>query len=557
MEHKSDIQIAHEAALKPIWEIAGLLDIEREDLELYGDWKAKLSLPAIKEQQRRGAGKLILVTALTPTPAGEGKSTTTVGLGMALNRLGEHAAITLREPSLGPCFGIKGGAGGGYAQVVPMEDINPHFTGDIHAVTAAHALLSAMIDNHVKQGNELGIDPARIQWKRVVDMNDRSLRNIVIGLGGTAHGVPREDHFMISVASEIMAVICLAQDILDLKERLGRIVVARTYSGEPVYARDLGAEGSMAALLKEAIKPTLVQTLENTPAFVHGGPFANIAHGCNSLMATRTALSSADYVVTEAGFGSDLGAEKFFNIKCRSGHLQPSVTVIVATARALKMHGGVPKADLASENVEAVKRGLPNLGKHIENMQSCGVSVVVALNAFPTDTEAEHAAIAEFRTEQGVRSVRSEVWARGRAGGEALAETVIEADEAHGGDLAYLYALSDPIETKIETIATRMYGADGVEINPAAKRHIEWLTKHGFAQLPICMAKTQASLSDNPALIGKPEAFTVTVKELSVSSGAGFIVALAGDIMTMPGLPKKPAALGIDIDADGVISGLS
>ncbi len=459
-------------------------------MELYGGWEAKLNLPAIKEQQCRGAGKLILVTALTPTPAGEGKSTTTVGLGMALNRLGERAAITLREPSLGPCFGIKGGAGGGYAQVVPMEDINPHFTGDIHAVTAAHALLSAMIDNHVKHGNELGIDPARIQWKRVVDMNDRSLRNIVIGLGGTAHGVPCEDHFMISVASEIMAVICLAQDILDLKERLGRIVVARTYSGEPVYARDLGAE-------------------------------------------------------------------KFFNIKCRSGHLQPSVTVIVATARALKMHGGVPKADLASENVEAVKRGLPNLGKHIENMQSCGVSVVVALNAFPTDTEAEHAAIAEFRTEQGVRSVRSEVWARGRAGGEALAETVIEADEAHGGDLAYLYALSDPIETKIETIATRMYGADGVEINPAAKRHIEWLTKHGFAQLPICMAKTQASLSDNPALIGKPEAFTVTVKELSVSSGAGFIVALAGDIMTMPRLPEKPAALGIDIDADGVISGLS
>ena len=557
MEHKSDIQIAHEATLKPIWEVAESLDIGRDELELYGDWKAKLSFETTKRARERSPGKLILMTAITPTPAGEGKSTTTVGLGMALNRLGKRAAIALREPSLGPCFGIKGGAaGGGYAQVVPMEDINLHFTGDLHAITAAHALLSAMIDNHLKQGNELGIDPTKIQWKRVVDMNDRSLRNIVIGLGGPAHGVPREDHFMISVASEVMAVLCLAQDLVDLKERLGRIVIARSYSGEPVYARDLGAEGAMAALLKDALKPNLVQTLENTPALVHGGPFANIAHGCNSLTATKTALAAADYVVTEAGFASDLGAEKFFNIKCRTGGLRPSVAVVVATARALKMHGGVKKNALGEENVEAVKQGLPNLAKHVENMQQYGVNVVVAVNAFPTDTEAEHAAIEEFCRERGVQAVRSEVWARGGEGGEALAEAVVEAAESHNGEIQYLYDLEDSIETKIEKIATRMYGADGVEFSATAKRQIEYFAQHGFDNLPICMAKTQASLSDNPALVGRPEGFTVTIKELAVSNGAGFIVALAGDIMTMPGLPKKPAALGIDIDGDGVISGL-
>ncbi len=557
MEHKSDIQIAHEATLKPIWEVAEGLDIGRDELELYGDWKAKLSFETTKRARERSPGKLILMTAITPTPAGEGKSTTTVGLGMALNRLGKRAAIALREPSLGPCFGIKGGAaGGGYAQVVPMEDINLHFTGDLHAITAAHALLSAMIDNHLKQGNELGIDPTKIQWKRVVDMNDRSLRNIVIGLGGPAHGVPREDHFMISVASEVMAVLCLAQDLVDLKERLGRIVIARSYSGEPVYARDLGAEGAMAALLKDALKPNLVQTLENTPALVHGGPFANIAHGCNSLTATKTALAAADYVVTEAGFASDLGAEKFFNIKCRTGGLRPSVAVVVATARALKMHGGVKKNALGEENVEAVKQGLPNLAKHVENMQQYGVNVVVAVNAFPTDTEAEHAAIEEFCRERGVQAVRSEVWARGGEGGEALAEAVVEAAESHNGEIQYLYDLEDSIETKIEKIATRMYGADGVEFSATAKRQIEYFAQHGFDNLPICMAKTQASLSDNPALVGRPEGFTVTIKELAVSNGAGFIVALAGDIMTMPGLPKKPAALGIDIDGDGVISGL-
>lgn len=557
MEHKSDIQIAHEATLKPIWEVAESLDIGRDELELYGDWKAKLSFETTKRARERSPGKLILMTAITPTPAGEGKSTTTVGLGMALNRLGKRAAIALREPSLGPCFGIKGGAaGGGYAQVVPMEDINLHFTGDLHAITAAHALLSAMIDNHLKQGNELGVDPTKIQWKRVVDMNDRSLRNIVIGLGGPAHGVPREDHFMISVASEVMAVLCLAQDLVDLKERLGRIVIARSYSGEPVYARDLGAEGAMAALLKDALKPNLVQTLENTPALVHGGPFANIAHGCNSLTATKTALAAADYVVTEAGFASDLGAEKFFNIKCRTGGLRPSVAVVVATARALKMHGGVKKNALGEENVEAVKQGLPNLAKHVENMQQYGVNVVVAVNAFPTDTEAEHAAIEEFCRERGVQAVRSEVWARGGEGGEALAEAVVEAAESHNGEIQYLYDLEDSIETKIEKIATRMYGADGVEFSATAKRQIEYFAQHGFDNLPICMAKTQASLSDNPALVGRPEGFTVTIKELAVSNGAGFIVALAGDIMTMPGLPKKPAALGIDIDGDGVISGL-
>ncbi len=557
MEHKSDIQIAHEATLKPIWEVAEGLDIGRDELELYGDWKAKLSFETTKRARERSPGKLILMTAITPTPAGEGKSTTTVGLGMALNRLGKRAVIALREPSLGPCFGIKGGAaGGGYAQVVPMEDINLHFTGDLHAITAAHALLSAMIDNHLKQGNELGIDPTKIQWKRVVDMNDRSLRNIVIGLGGPAHGVPREDHFMISVASEVMAVLCLAQDLVDLKERLGRIVIARGYSGEPVYARDLGAEGAMAALLKDALKPNLVQTLENTPALVHGGPFANIAHGCNSLTATKTALAAADYVVTEAGFASDLGAEKFFNIKCRTGGLRPSVAVVVATARALKMHGGVKKNALGEENVEAVKQGLPNLAKHVENMQQYGVNVVVAVNAFPTDTEAEHAAIEEFCRERGVQAVRSEVWARGGEGGEALAEAVVEAAESHNGEIQYLYDLEDSIETKIEKIATRMYGADGVEFSATAKRQIEYFAQHGFDNLPICMAKTQASLSDNPSVVGRPEGFTVTIKELAVSNGAGFIVALAGDIMTMPGLPKKPAALGIDIDGDGVISGL-
>ncbi len=557
MGHKSDIEIAHETTLKPIWEVAERLGIGRDELELYGDWKAKLGFETTKRARERSPGTLILMTAITPTPAGEGKSTTTVGLGMALNRLGKRAAITLREPSLGPCFGIKGGAaGGGYAQVVPMEDINLHFTGDLHAITSAHALLSAMIDNHLKQGNELGIDPTKIQWKRVVDMNDRSLRNIVIGLGGPAHGVPREDNFMISVASEVMAVLCLAQDLVDLKERLGRIVVAQSYGGEPVYARDLGAEGAMAALLKDALKPNLVQTLENTPALVHGGPFANIAHGCNSLTATKTALASAEYVVTEAGFASDLGAEKFFNIKCRTGGLRPSVAVVVATARALKMHGGVKKSDLGEENLEAVKQGLPNLAKHIENMQQYGVKVVVAVNAFPTDTEAEHAAIEEFCRERGVQAIRSEVWARGGEGGEALAQAVLEAADSHSGELQFLYDLEDSIETKIEKIATRMYGADGVEFSAAARRRIEYFVKHGFDKLPICMAKTQASLSDNPTLVGRPEGFTVTIKELSVSNGAGFIVALAGDIMTMPGLPKKPAALEIDIDGEGVISGL-
>ncbi len=557
MEHKSDIQIAQEATMKPVWEIADQIGLQREDLQLYGDWKAKLSLDAIKKREDQAPGKLIFTTAITPTPAGEGKTTTTVGLGMALNRLGKRTAIALREPSLGPSFGVKGGAaGGGYSQVIPMEDINLHFTGDLHAITSAHSLLSAMLDNHLKQGNELGIDPTRVQWKRVVDMNDRSLRNIVVGLGGTAHGVPREDHFMITVASEVMAILCLAQDVLDLKDRLGRIVVGRSYSGEPVYARDLNAHGAMTVLLRDALKPNLVQTLENTPAFVHGGPFANIAHGCNTLMATKTALTSAEYVVTEAGFGSDLGAEKFFNIKARAGNLKPCVAVIVATARALKMHGGVPKGDLTNENVEALKQGLPNLGKHIENMKLHGVTPIVAINSFPTDTEAEHAVIEEYCDDQGVRSIRSEVWAHGGKGGEALAEAVIEAAESYSGSVKQLYEVNDSIESKIERIATQVYGADGVAFTPTAKRHVEYLNKYEFADLPICMAKTQNSLSDNPALLGRPEGFTVTVRELSVSNGAGFIVALAGDIMTMPGLPKKPAALNIDIDADGVISGL-
>lgn len=557
MNYKSDIEIAQEAKMKPIKEIAAQLNLTEEDIELYGNYKAKIKLDVYKRLENAPNAKLILMTAITPTPAGEGKSTTTVGLGQALNRLGKRCAVALREPSLGPVFGVKGGAaGGGYAQVVPMEDINLHFTGDLHAITAAHNLLSAMIDNHIQQGNQLGIDPRKIAWKRVLDMNDRALRNIVVGLGGSAHGVPREDGFMITVASEVMAILCLARDLMDLKERFGRIIIGYTYDGRAVTAKDLNAHGAMAALMKDAIQPNLVQTLENTPAFIHGGPFANIAHGCNSIMATKLALKVSDYVVTEAGFGADLGAEKFFDIKCRFAGLQPDAVVIVATARALKMHGGVPKNSLTEENLDALGNGIENLEKHIENVKKFGVPAVVAINAFPTDTQAELELIRERCTAMGVPVALSEVWAKGGEGGTELAETVLRVMESHPSSFKPLYDETRPIKEKIETIAREIYGAEGVIYTKEAEKKISLYTELGYAQTPICMAKTQNSISDDPSLLGRPRNFKVTIRDINVSAGAGFLVALAGDIMTMPGLPKRPAAVGIDVDADGKISGL-
>lgn len=552
----TDIEIAQQADIRPITEIAEKLDIEDDELELYGRYKAKLS-PKINERLAdRKDGKLVLVTAINPTPAGEGKTTTTVGLGQAMALIGKKAVLALREPSLGPVFGIKGGAaGGGYAQVIPMEDINLHFTGDMHAITTANNLLCAIIDNHIQQGNELEIDPRRIIFKRCLDMNDRALRNIVVGLGGKINGMPREDHFIITVASEIMAILCLSNDLADCKRRLGNILVAYNFKGEPVFARDLGVEGAMAAVLRDALKPNLVQTLENTPVLVHGGPFANIAHGCNSVTATRLALKLGDYCITEAGFGSDLGAEKFFDIKCRSAKLTPSAVVVVATLRALKYNGGVPKDKTAEENTEALSRGLVNLGAHVENMKKYGIPVIVAINRFLTDTDAEIAVLADFCKTLGVEYSLSEVFAKGGEGGTDLAKKIVAACE-QPSEFRYLYDEKLPIKDKIETIAKEIYGADGVDYTTQAEKQIKEIEALGQDKLPVCIAKTQYSLSDNPALLGRPKNFRITVKSLSLSSGAGFIVALTGDIMTMPGLPKSPAAYRIDVDKDGVISGL-
>ena len=557
MEYKSDIMIAQECEKQPILKIAAKAGIEEKYLEQYGNYKAKIDLSLLRDLADRPDGKLILVTAITPTPAGEGKTTTSVGLTDGLRKLGKNAMVALREPSLGPVFGVKGGAaGGGYAQVVPMEDINLHFTGDFHAIGAANNLLAAMLDNHIQQGNSLGIDPKQITWKRAVDMNDRQLRHIVDGLGGKVQGVPREDGFEITVASEVMAVLCLSSSITDLKARLGRIIVGYTYAGKPVTAHDLKAEGAMAALLKDALKPNLVQTLEGTPAFIHGGPFANIAHGCNSVMATRLALKLADYTVTEAGFAADLGAEKFVDIKCRMAGLTPSAVVIVATVRALKYHGGVAKADLNAENLEALEKGLPNLLQHVDNVKNVyGVPCVVAINAFPTDTQAELDLVAEKCKELGVNVALSEVWAKGGEGGKALAEEVVRLceEENHFG---FVYDLEQPILSKITAIAQRIYHAKDVDFLPAAKKKAQLFTDLGYDHLPICMAKTQYSFSDDPKLLGAPQDFTLTVTDLKVCAGAGFIVAYTGDIMTMPGLPKVPAAEKIDVDENGVISGL-
>ncbi len=552
----TDIEIAQQADIRPITEIAEKLGIEDDELELYGRYKAKLS-PKINERLAdRKDGKLVLVTAINPTPAGEGKTTTTVGLGQAMALIGKKAVLALREPSLGPVFGIKGGAaGGGYAQVIPMEDINLHFTGDMHAITTANNLLCAIIDNHIQQGNELEIDPRRIIFKRCLDMNDRALRNIVVGLGGKINGMPREDHFIITVASEIMAILCLSNDLADCKRRLGNILVAYNFKGEPVFARDLGVEGAMAAVLRDALKPNLVQTLENTPVLVHGGPFANIAHGCNSVTATRLALKLGDYCITEAGFGSDLGAEKFFDIKCRSAKLTPSAVVVVATLRALKYNGGVPKDKTAEENTEALSRGLVNLGAHVENMKKYGIPVIVAINRFLTDTDAEIAVLADFCKTLGVEYSLSEVFAKGGEGGTDLAKKIVAACE-QPSEFRYLYDEKLSIKDKIETIAKEIYGADGVDYTTQAEKQVKEIEALGQDKLPVCIAKTQYSLSDNPALLGRPKNFRITVRSLSLSSGAGFIVALTGDIMTMPGLPKSPAAYRIDVDRDGVISGL-
>ena len=552
----TDIQIAQNATLLHIRDVAAKLGLSEDDLEFYGKYKAKISDEALERAESREDGKLILVTAINPTPAGEGKTTTTVGLGEALGRMGVRSCIALREPSLGPVFGIKGGAaGGGYAQVLPMEDINLHFTGDMHAVTAANNLLCALIDNHIHQGNALGINPTRVVFKRCMDMNDRALREIVVGLGGPVNGQPRQDGFMISVASEIMAILCLCSGLADLKERLGRIVVGYRYDKTPVFCRDLKADGAMALLLKDAIRPNLVQTCENTPAFMHGGPFANIAHGCNSIRATRLALKLADYAVTEAGFGSDLGAEKFFDIKCRAAGLRPSCVVLVATVRALKYNGGVPKTELGAENLEALSRGIVNLGAHIENMRKYGLPVVVAINRFPTDTDAELAAVADYCAGQGARFALSEVFAKGGEGGLALAREVIAACE-EPGSFHVLYPDDLPIEQKLETVAREIYGADGVTYTAAARRQIAEIRAMGGDKLPVCVAKTQYSLSDDPQKLGRPAGFTITVKEARLSNGAGFVVLLTGDIMTMPGLPKAPAACSIDIDESGVITGL-
>ena len=553
----SDIEIAQKAHMLPITEVAGKLGIGEEDIELYGRYKAKLSMDLIKRVQDKPDGKLILVTAITPTPAGEGKSTTTVGLAQGLAKIGQKVIVALREPSLGPCMGIKGGAaGGGYSQVVPMEDINLHFTGDFHAITSAHMLLAAMLDNHIQQGNALNIDPRRIVWKRVVDMNDRELRNIVVGLGGKAHGVPRQDGFDITVASEVMAILCLATGLHDLKERLSKIIVAYDYSGNPITAGMLKAQGAMAALLKDAVKPNLVQTLENVPAIIHGGPFANIAHGCNSVMATKTALKLADYTITEAGFGADLGAEKFFDIKCRYAGLKPNAVVLVATVRALKMHGGVPKTELATPDVEAVKRGIVNLEKHIENIKQYGLPLVVAINAFAQDTPEELEAIRSHCAAHGVNVALSEVFAKGGEGGIELAKEVVALATSGKADFKLLYGEELSLKEKIETIAKNIYGAVGVNYTKEANNALKDFEKMGYGHLPVCMAKTQYSFSDDPALLGRPEGFEITIKNCRIAAGAGFVVVLTGDIMTMPGLPKVPAAEKIDVSDDGVISGL-
>lgn len=556
----TDIEIAQQANMRPIAEIATQLGVKEDELELYGRYKAKLNQKLFDRMKKELDGKLILVTAINPTPAGEGKTTTTAGLGEAMAKIGKKAVLALREPSLGPVFGVKGGAaGGGYAQVVPMEDINLHFTGDMHAITAANNLLCAMLDNHMQQGNSLGIDQRRILIRRCLDMNDRALRNIVVGLGGKINGVPREDGFVITVATEVMAILCLAEDLQDLKKRLGNILVAYTYSGEPVFARDLQAEGAMTALLKDAIMPNLVQTLENTPVIMHGGPFANIAHGCNSVRATKLALKLGDYCITEAGFGSDLGAEKFLDIKCRLAGLKPDCIVVVATVRALKYNGGIPKAELVQENVEALKKGIVNLKAHVENMRAYGVPVVVAINRFHTDTEAELQVIDSCCRELNVPYALSEVFAKGGEGGKELAKTIVEVIDQNAGKeskFSPIYGDDATIEEKIETIAKRIYGAESVQYTAAAKKALKDIRSLGGDSLPVCIAKTQYSLSDNASLLGRPTGFSITIRDLRLSNGAGFVVAYAGDIMTMPGLPKSPAALRIDVDEKGVISGL-
>jgi len=554
---KTDIQIAQEAELLPIREVAEKLDITEDELELYGKYKAKLSDEYMERISKNPDGKLILVTAINPTPAGEGKTTTSVGLGQAFGRLGKKAVIALREPSLGPCFGIKGGAaGGGLSQVVPMEDLNLHFTGDFHAITSANNLLAAMLDNHIQQGNELGIDTRSVVWKRCLDMNDRVLRNVVVGLGAKTDGFVREDHFVITVASEIMAVLCLADDMKDLKQRLGRMVVAYNYEGEPVTAADLKAVGAMAALLKDALKPNLIQTLEHTPAIVHGGPFANIAHGCNSVRATKMALKMADYVITEAGFGADLGAEKFMDIKCRMAGLKPDAVVLVATVRALKYNGGVPKNELSAENMDALHKGIVNLEKHIENLHKFGVPIVVTLNSFVSDTEAEILYIRKFCEERNCEFALSEVWEKGGEGGIPLAEKVLDTLENKESDFHVLYENELSLKEKIETVAREIYGADRVNYTSAASKQLKKLEELGFGKLPVCMAKTQYSLSDDPTLLGRPEGFSISVREAYVSAGAGFVVVLTGAVMTMPGLPKVPAAFNIDVNEEGVITGL-
>lgn len=554
---KTDVQIAQEAIMEPIGKIAQHLEIPEDELELYGKYKAKISLNYWNTTlQQKENGKLILVTAINPTPAGEGKTTTSIGLGDALHKLGKKTAIALREPSLGPCFGMKGGAaGGGYAQVVPMEDINLHFTGDFHAITSAHNLLAAVIDNHIQQGNALDLDVRRITWKRVVDLNDRALRNIICGLGGKAHGVPRETGFDITVASELMAILCLTSDLEDMKKRLGNIIIGYTRSGRPVRAEELNVTGALTLLFKDAIKPNLVQTLEGTPALIHGGPFANIAHGCNSVMATKYALKMADYTVTEAGFGADLGAEKFLDIKCRFTGFKPDAVVIVATIRALKMHGGLAKTELATENIEALKKGMTNLAKHIENIQKFGLPIVVAINAFPTDTENELQELKALCESMGASVSISEAWAKGGEGAIDLAQKVIEATEKPS-NFQYMYDVNDSIKDKINAIATKIYGADGVNYTPAVEKTIAEFEAEGLDKMPICMAKTQYSLSDDQFKLGAPTGFKITVRELRISAGAGFIVALTGNILTMPGLPKKPAAENMDIDINGKITGL-
>ncbi len=554
---KTDVQIAQEGKMEPIIKVAEKLGINEDQLVQYGKYKAKISLDVLEKLKDKKDGKLVLVTAINPTPAGEGKTTVNIGLSMALNKIGKSAITTIREPSLGPSFGIKGGAaGGGYSQVLPMEDINLHFTGDFHAITTAHNLISALLDNHIQQGNDLGIDPRRIVWKRVLDMNDRALRNIVVGLGGKPNGMPREDGFDITVASEIMAIFCLSKDLEDFKERVGKIIVAYNFSGDPIFAKDLKAEGSVALLMKDAMDPNLVQTLENTPALIHGGPFANIAHGCNSMLATQLGLKLAEYTITEAGFGADLGAEKFFDIKARFGGLKPNATVIVATIKALKYNGGVKKDQLATENLEALASGFKNLEKHIENINKYGVPAVVAINKFPTDTKAELDYVLNECEKLGAEAVLTEVWGKGGDGGKTLAKAVVNACENKEANFKPLYDVNDSIVEKIETIAKEIYGADGVDFTKKCQKEIANIEKMGFDKMPICMAKTQYSLSDDPTLLGRPTGFRITVREVKVSRGAGFLVALTGDVMTMPGLPKVPAANKIDILPSGEIIGL-